>query len=39
MLPSPKNYAVYPSVVPADKPVKMTIVPCGRAFLLVENES
>lgn len=39
MLPSPKNYAVYPSVIPADKSVEMTIVPCGRAFLLVENET
>lgn len=38
MLPRPKNYAIYPSVILADKPVEMTIVPCGRAFLLVEDE-
>lgn len=39
MLPRPKNYAVYPSVLPADQPVEITIVPNERAFLFVENES
>ena len=38
MLPTPENYAIYPSVVPADKTVKMTIVPRERAFLLFEGE-
>ena len=34
MLPDPKNYVIYPSVVPADKPAEMTIAPNERAFLL-----
>lgn len=34
MLPTPANYAVYPSVVPADTAVEMTIVPCEKSFLL-----
>ena len=33
MLPTPRNYAIYPSVVPADTPVEMTIVPVERSFL------
>lgn len=38
MLPTPENYAIYPSIVPADKPYEMTIVPKERAFLLFEGE-
>ncbi|MBQ8814341.1 MAG: hypothetical protein IJZ85_07595 [Lachnospiraceae bacterium] len=39
MLPRPKNYAIYPAVIPADQPVEMTIVPNERLFLLRENET
>lgn len=39
MLPRPTNYSIYPSVLPASKPVEMTIVSNERAFLFVENES
>lgn len=39
MLPSPKNYSIYPSVIPADKQVDMTIVPNEPTFLFFENES
>ena len=39
MLPAPKNYAIYPSVVPADKPAEMTIAPTERAFLLFDGIS
>lgn len=39
MLPTPKNYAIWPAVVPADKPVEMTIAPVEKAFLLFENET
>ncbi|MBQ7322247.1 MAG: hypothetical protein IJW99_09130 [Clostridia bacterium] len=38
MLPTPKNYAIYPSVIPADREVELTVVPCEKAFLLVEGE-
>ena len=38
MLPAPRNYAIYPQVVPADKPTEMTIVPTERAFLLFEGK-
>lgn len=38
MLPAPRNYAIYPQVVPADKPTEMTIVPTERAFLLFEGQ-
>ena len=38
MLPMPKNYAIWPGVVPADLPVQMTIAPCERAFMLFEGE-
>lgn len=38
MLPKPRNYAIYPSVVPADKQINMTIVPNEKAFLLFEGE-
>lgn len=37
MLPMPKNYAIWPSVIPADVESEMTIVPCEKAFLLVED--
>lgn len=39
MLPKPKNYSIYPSVIPADQPVEMAIIPNERLFLLRENES
>ena len=39
MLPTPRNYAVQPSVVRADVPVEMTIVPNEKAFLLFEDET
>ena len=38
MLPNPKNYAIWPSVVPADKPSEMTIAPTEKAFLLFEDK-
>ena len=38
MLPTPKNYAIYPAIIPADKPTEMIIVPCEKAFLLFEGE-
>ncbi|MBQ2956753.1 MAG: CehA/McbA family metallohydrolase [Clostridia bacterium] len=38
MLPQPRNYAVQPSVIPADAVSEMTIVPLERAFLLWEDE-
>lgn len=34
MLPTPANYSVYPSVVPADTAVELTIVPNEKSFLL-----
>ena len=37
MLPAPKNYAAWPSVVPADETVRITIAPTEKAFLLVED--
>lgn len=38
MLPNPKNYAIYPAIVPSDKETLMSIVPTERAFLLFEGE-
>lgn len=38
MLPNVTNYAIWPSVVPADKPSEMTIVPTEKAFLLFEDK-
>lgn len=38
MLPRTENYRIYPSVVPADKSVEMTISPAERAFMLIEDE-
>lgn len=34
MLPTPANYSVYPSVVPADTAVELTIAPNEKSFLL-----
>lgn len=34
MLPNPQLYSIYPSVVPADKEVEMTIIPNERTYLL-----
>ena len=38
MLPDPRNYRIWPSVVRADVPTEMTILPAERAFLLPEGE-
>ena len=38
MLPTPKNYAIWPSVMLADVPTEMTITPTERAFLFFEGE-
>jgi len=38
MLPAPKNYAIWPSVIPADEVSEMVIAPCEKAFLLTEGE-
>ena len=38
MLPNPKNYAIYPTIVRADKPTEMTIVPTERSRLLFEGQ-
>lgn len=38
MLPMPRNYAIWPGVVPADQPTEMVIAPCEKAFLLFEGE-
>ena len=37
MLPTPRNYAIYPSVIPADRSVDMTIVPTEKAFLFTDG--
>jgi len=37
MLPTPMNYTIWPSVVPADQAVEMVIVPTARAFLMPEE--
>lgn len=37
MLPTPKNYNIYPSVIPADKPVEISVVPAERAFIFFEG--
>ena len=37
MLPTPRNYAIYPSVIPADREIDMTIVPTEKAFLFVDG--
>ena len=38
MLPKVNNYAVYPSVVPADRESLLTIVPTENSFLLFDGE-
>ena len=38
MLPINHNYRIYPSVMLADTPTEMVIVPTERAFLLVEGQ-
>lgn len=38
MLPRNKNYTIYPTVMLADTPTEFVIVPCERAFLLVEGQ-
>lgn len=37
MLPKPQNYAIWPSVLPADQPVELIITPTEKAFLLPEG--
>ena len=37
MLPTPKNYAIYPSVIPADREVELISAPTEKAFLFVEG--
>lgn len=39
MLPRINNYAVYPSVVPADREVELTVVPTENAHLLFDGET
>lgn len=38
MLPTPRNYSIFPSVVRADEPSEMKIIPNEKAFLLMEGE-
>lgn len=38
MLPSPKNYAIFPSVVLAGKATEMTILPTEKSFMLFEDQ-
>ena len=38
MLPTVNNYAIYPSVIPADQSVEMIIAPTERTYLLFEGE-
>jgi len=38
MLPEPKNYAVFPSVILADTPTQITVLPTEKAFLFFEGE-
>lgn len=37
MYPMPENYAIWPSVIPADTQTEMTIIPTERAFLFFED--
>lgn len=37
MLPTPKNYTIYPSVIPADREVELIIAPTEKAFTFVED--
>lgn len=38
MLPKPQNYAIWPSVIPADVSSDMVISPCEKAFMLFDGE-
>ncbi len=38
MLPMPRSYAIYPSVMEADQPTEIVIAPAERAFLLFDGE-
>lgn len=38
MLPKNKNFAIYPTVMQADTPTEMVIIPRERAFFLVEGQ-
>ena len=38
MLPTPENYALFPSVVQANVQTEMTVVPREKAFLFTENK-
>ncbi len=37
MLPTPRNYAIYPAVIPADRSTEMIIAPTEKAFLFVDG--
>jgi len=37
MLPTPVNYNLWPSIVPADQTTEMTIVPASKAYLFAEG--
>lgn len=39
MLPTPRSYMIWPSVVPADTKVTMTVTAAERAYLLIEGEN
>ena len=38
MLPTPKNYAIYPAVIEANRPVEMVIAPAERVYLCPEGQ-
>ena len=38
MLPTPKNYAIWPSVIEADKETALTIIPTEKSFLFLEDK-
>ena len=38
MLPTPENYAIYPSVLPVGRVMEMIISPLERAFLFADGE-
>lgn len=38
MLPTPQNYAIYPSIVPANQETEIIIAPTERTFCLFEGE-
>ena len=39
MLPNPQNYAIYPSIIPANKQIEMIIAPTERAFVFNNGAS